>query len=118
MGLEAILPLWIVQRKLEGVRMHARAFRKRVEDFAQEFCQPSMRQYHIEWELGTERPRALLRCLDRQSFRWDIPMEVAADDPERVVIPLSSGEGLEASEEGFFQFVWHNSRYLVHGRPG
>jgi hypothetical protein len=100
---------------MEGVRMHAQAFRKRVEDFARQYCQPHMQRYRIDWDLELDRPRAMVRCEDRQAVHWDIPMEVASDDPDRVLIPLSGGEGLEASEEGFFRFVWHNSRYLTHG---
>ncbi|MCG5526188.1 hypothetical protein LRB11_14820 [Ectothiorhodospira haloalkaliphila] len=95
--------------------MHAQLFRKRVEDFAQQYCQPHMRCCRIEWDLEPDRPRAVVRCEDYQAISWDIPMQVAAGDPEKVLIPLASGEGLEASKEGFFRFIWHNSRYLTHG---
>lgn len=98
--------------------MHAQAFRKRVEDFAQQYCQPHMQRYRIDWNLKLDRPRATVRCEDRQAIHWEIPMEVAVDDPERLVILWSGEEGLEASQEGFFTFIWYSSGNLTHGVSG
>ena len=90
--------------------MHAQVFIKRVEEFVQRYCQPHMRQCKIDWEL--DRPRAVVRCEDFQKIHWDIPVEVVADNPEKMIIPVSRDESVEVSEKGFFTFLWRNSRFL------
>lgn len=86
-------------------------FRKKVRVFADTVCGPHMRSHRVEWDLEAGRLRAVVRCEDCQGIRWDIPLEAAPNPSDGLRIALSKDHCLvEASEVGFYRFVWYNSR--------